>query len=76
MQFGIVPRLVELIVFGPHEIKIEAGSILTNLFYVQDMPLKGFDALVGMDTIRALCVMLTWENIKTVKDVLTILERV
>ena len=73
---GIVPTLVELIVCGPHDIKAEAGSVLNNMFYISDLPVRGMDALVGADAIRALCTMLMVENKKTVSDALGALEKV
>jgi len=73
---GIIPRLIELIVYGPYEIRTEAGSVLNNMFYISDLPLKGLDILVGQDAVRALCAMLTWENKKAVTDALNALDKV
>ena len=67
---------MELVIYGPYDTKIEAGSVLINMFYVSDLPVAGLDALIGADTIRALCAMLTWKDIKTVTDALSALEKV
>lgn len=46
------------------------------MFYISDLPVRGMDALVGADGIRALCTMLMVENKKTVSDALGALEKV
>jgi len=72
----IIPRVIELVIYGPHEVKIEAGSVLNNLFHVEDIPIQALDALVGWDAIRALCALLMCDGNKTIIDTMTALERV
>ena len=67
---------MELVIYGAFDTKIEASTVLINMFCVTDLPVAGLDALIGADTIRALCAMLTWQDTKTVISALEALEKV
>eukprot|EP00210_Caulerpa_lentillifera_P000190 g185.t1 len=73
---GLINRIIELVIYGPHELKVEAGNVLINLFYCHDLSLSGIDALVAADAITALCRMLTWEPKKYILDAMNSLDRI
>lgn len=76
LSSGMIIRIVQLVIFGPYELKVEAGNILINLFYCCDLTLSGIDALVAADAITALCRMLTWEQKKYILDSMNSLDRI
>eukprot|EP00210_Caulerpa_lentillifera_P004166 g3972.t1 len=76
LNCGMIPRIVELVSYGPHDLKVEAGNVMINIFYCQDLPLSGIDALVAADSITALCRMLTWETKKAIMDAMNALDKI